>query len=570
MGRIKQKRRSQSQSALALATTSAGAEEAAASGVAIGRSAEGFGDGAYNSTDVLISQSSAQSSWFSEVKWVSRHHQKLLETSQDAKASSSKTVDIPEKASPDYVLKPASTESKPLPKEKTHDSLLAELNQIKEQLMPAAQMCADAINKYQSTKKAAPEYEFRQARSTCNPYERLGETFSKNYSNRNTKKSRKRKNSHLQAPCGLSQFINRSAIKLANIDALIGFSLTSTAMDQEQDPGMQTKQKSKFVFVDLCGAPGGFSEYILYRYVHPANIQNTRQSPNNESHENGNNCIKVCHGFGMSLSGSNNDGKGLLWNLDHLKRYHLSTNNTHDTSNTQSLSYHVCNGADNTGSIYSWKNILQLQREIISTVSARRDSTNCHKPLANLVVADGGFDAQRDSNNQEALAHKIIVSQTAAALSILRPGGKFVLKMFGFREEATRIVLQYLYDCFDKMTFVKPILSRPASAERYLVCQGYNCPGVEWDGFVWSEKMITPPKASGETKACTQNYTPLDDLMDSFDLDMVQLNIDTCRSIINYLHAKKESIEEGDNAAAYENQKQYINIREYEATWRLL
>lgn len=57
---------------------------------------------------------------------------------------------------------------------------------------------------------------------------------------------------------GLNQrmFMNRSAIKLANVDALLDFRLTVQPMTQSNET---------FGFVDLCGAPGGFSEYIMYR-----------------------------------------------------------------------------------------------------------------------------------------------------------------------------------------------------------------------------------------------------------------------------------------------------------------
>ena len=81
-------------------------------------------------------------------------------------------------------------------------------------------------------------------------------------------------------------FVNRSAIKLANMDAILDFALTATGRDSEG---------GGFKFVDFCGAPGGFSEYLLWRCG---------------SYEK-----KSAHGWGMSLRGENGEGRGCEWKL---------------------------------------------------------------------------------------------------------------------------------------------------------------------------------------------------------------------------------------------------------------
>ncbi|KAL7546675.1 hypothetical protein ACHAWF_010978 [Thalassiosira exigua] len=469
------------------------------------------------------------SSWFQEVKWVSQYDQ-LSEKSEVTSPISTSTSSKGDAKEPNVVTQTSHDD--------TEVSLISELNTLKNQFMPSAEACADAINRCHGVNTTTADYQFRQARSICNPYECLGKTLSK-------EKPRNRK---------FSKFVNRSAIKLSNIDALLGFTLT-LSHQQEHHP---------FIFVDLCGAPGGFSEYILYRHAHPARILSSegrhgsvrpgtpgcRSSPN-----------KPCYGFGMSLSGSNDDGKGVPWDLDHLKQYHLCSKGGTSTGE-RNLFWHMCIGADSTGSIYNWDNVIHLQRQINANVSQRKDDDDSHGPLANLVVADGGFDAQRDSNNQEAIAHKIVVSQTAAALALLRPGGIFVLKMFGFREHCTRRMLHYLYGRFDKLRFVKPILSRPASAERYLVCHGYVGPELGWDGFLWREEMADVTERPSKSIAAS-----LDELMDSFDLDMLRLNIDTCQSILNHLNMVKEAVEQG---SVYQRQKQQIVPKRFEIAWQLL
>ncbi|CAF4389481.1 unnamed protein product, partial [Adineta steineri] len=61
---------------------------------------------------------------------------------------------------------------------------------------------------------------------------------------------------------GQSIFLNRAAVKMANIDAVFGRMFT--------DPKTPNNQRSlvhpdePFYFADICAGPGGFSEYILW------------------------------------------------------------------------------------------------------------------------------------------------------------------------------------------------------------------------------------------------------------------------------------------------------------------
>lgn len=583
--------------------------------------------------DDCTASSPLQSSWFPEVKWISRlddasfhRHQPsqrmISQANNDEHKSSTshaptnnidddikdKDNNVSTKKDSDQSMAAAEPN---LAKQKTIiDELLSELNQLKHQLMPAATACAEVINNQyqcdhdegstayntQSQSRATittPHYEYRQARSICNPYECLGETFSKNYTKSKSKKKKQRNHHHqsfqlhqLALSAGLSQFVNRSAIKLSNIDALLGFCLVQSALlnDEHQQQPQKAKavvaserqhnNEQPFVFVDLCGAPGGFSEYISYRHGHPTTSRRrdfaiSSNSIMESKMDDVSNLHQSCYGFGMSLSGSNADGKGVQWALDHLKQFFHSDDDK-DASTRGSngnLYYHVCKGKDGTGSIYNWENVTQLQSEMNATLSCGNNKSH----LAHLIVADGGFDAQRDNDNQESIALKLVVSQTAAALTLLRPGGSYVLKMFGFQDLKTRRMLHYLYQhCFDKMTFVKPILSRPASAERYLVCAGYcgNESGMDWDGLAWRDQMLSDYQGN----ICAQkNCTQFDEFVDSYDRSMLQLNIDSCHSIMNYLDEKKNAAICGDGSASvYKKWKQYIDPAKYEFEWQLV
>ena len=107
-------------------------------------------------------------------------------------------------------------------------SLETQLHQIKRRLWPTAIECAAAMKSKTHTEVYSTRDAFEEARRMCNPFEELGEGRRG----------------------GLNKlFVNRSAVKLANLDAMLGFILTPSYVY-----GMQNE---KFEFADLCGAPGG-------------------------------------------------------------------------------------------------------------------------------------------------------------------------------------------------------------------------------------------------------------------------------------------------------------------------
>ncbi|KAL3772143.1 hypothetical protein ACHAW5_000198 [Stephanodiscus triporus] len=62
--------------------------------------------------------------------------------------------------------------------------------------------------------------------------------------------------------------------------------------------------------------------------------------------------------------------------------------------------------------------------------------------------------------------------------------------------------------------------------------------------------------------------SPLEELMDSFDKEMLQLNINACRSIVNYLDKKKESVERGDNSSDRKTQRYCLDPKVFEEARR--
>jgi len=390
-------------------------------------------------------------------------------------------------------------------------------------------------------------HEFEQARRACNPFEILGEGRHRGLNN------------HL--------FMNRSAIKLANLDALLQFGLTTTAADAHQhqhshshNNNTNNSDSSTLSFADLCGAPGGFSEYILWRCRSFG--------------------MSSCLGFGMSLIGTNEQGRGLVWKLQ---------DEAYNDNRGMYSQYRICSGVDGSGDIYQWQNVEHLQRMIQSDAAITTNTDNSHSGKVHLVVADGGFDSQRDAENQAELAQKMVVCEVAAALLLLRPGGRLVLKTFGAQTDVIRAVMQHLFFAFDSLVLVKPITSRPASAERYLVCAGFHGNPTGWNGSRWMNQMLLGQNCPlSNFPANLPHYSraqlAFTSYLDEFDRDMLNLNLKACFSILSYLESKcqrllssrgnvrMDVIDDGNGMSDGSSMEEEprVNIASYRYAWRLV
>lgn len=77
------------------------------------------------------------------------------------------------------------------------------------------------------------EQKFSWARSKCNPFEKIGRSI----------------------------FLNRSAVKMSNLDAVLDFMFTEP---RDENKDLMFKNETLY-FADCCGGPGGFSQYVLWR-----------------------------------------------------------------------------------------------------------------------------------------------------------------------------------------------------------------------------------------------------------------------------------------------------------------
>jgi hypothetical protein len=211
---------------------------------------------------------------------------------------------------------------------------------------------------------------FKRARVATNPYECLGS----------------------------GPFVCRSALKLVEMDALCGLTGNRTATTPSAIDSANNARTSSggsaageapaagegvagFTFVDLCGGPGGFSEYL---------------------------CTKGS-GWGITLKIDD----GCDWKIRRVEST-IKQEPTEDTAAAQQQpqqqqeqeessaastdgcdggvhQFTISYGADGTGNLYSVGNIRHFAAQVATSVPEG----------VGVVVADGGFKDARDSHDQE-------------------------------------------------------------------------------------------------------------------------------------------------------------------------
>ncbi|OXU21846.1 hypothetical protein TSAR_001485 [Trichomalopsis sarcophagae] len=225
--------------------------------------------------------------------------------------------------------------------------------------------------------------EMRDARTRSNPYETIRNSI----------------------------FLNRAAVKMANIDKTCNFMFTQPDNLQSDD---------LLYFADVCAGPGGFSEYVLWRKKWRAK------------------------GFGFTLK-NENDFK--------LHDFHAGPCET----------FHPYYGPKEDGNVYDPKNQVALKELIMKQTGDQG---------VHFMMADGGFSVEGQENIQEILSKQLYLCQCLVALMIVRTGGHFVTKLFDLFTPFSAGLVYIMHRCFDQVSIFKPNTSRPANSERYLICKG--------------------------------------------------------------------------------------------------
>lgn len=92
---------------------------------------------------------------------------------------------------------------------------------------------------------------------------------------------------------------------------------------------------------------------------------------------------------------------------------------------------------------------------------------------ATLYTSDAGIDVSADYNRQEELTALLNFGQILSGLLALAPGGALVTKQYTFTTRFSRELIALLAGVFDRVDVSKPLTSRPANSEVYLVASGF-------------------------------------------------------------------------------------------------
>ncbi|KAK6488700.1 cap-specific mRNA (nucleoside-2'-O-)-methyltransferase 1-like isoform X1 [Huso huso] len=223
-------------------------------------------------------------------------------------------------------------------------------------------------------------------------------------------------------------FLNRAAMKMANIDHVFDNMFTNPK-DLQGRPQARERDAELLYFADVCAGPGGFSEYVLWRRRWHAK------------------------GFGMTLKGPN-DFK--------LEDFFAAPSELFEP-------YYGEGGVDGDGDITRPENISAFRNFVLESTEGKG---------VHFLMADGGFSVEGQENIQEILSKQLLLCQFLTGLSVIRTGGHFLCKTFDLFTPFSVGLIYLLHCCFERISLFKPVTSRPANSERYVVCRGLK-PGID-------------------------------------------------------------------------------------------
>jgi 23S rRNA U2552 (ribose-2'-O)-methylase RlmE/FtsJ len=220
---------------------------------------------------------------------------------------------------------------------------------------------------------------------------------------------------------GRMTYQNRSAVKLLEIDYLLNGALVKNRSNADG-----------FCFLDLCGGPGGYSNYVF----------STMQ--------------RSCLGIGVTLrseSGGTSD-----WNLSRVLAETATANIKHTF-----IPFYGPDKSD--GDITKPENLQSIVEFIKSTTASHG---------VDLIVADGGLSVDGDEDNQEIRHIQLILGEfLIGILSCKRNSDSYFLcKIFDHQLHLSRYITILTSQFFEKTIILKPEQSRPASSERYVLFRG--------------------------------------------------------------------------------------------------
>jgi len=120
----------------------------------------------------------------------------------------------------------------------------------------------------------------------------------------------------------------------------------------------------------------------------------------------------------------------------------------------------IIESGDGTGNLYHLENLLYVRKHYEHTMD--------------FITADGGFDYSVDFNNQEESSLHLIFSEICFAIMMQKKGGHFILKVFDTFSSSTIELIYLLTYLYEEVIISKPMTSRPANSEKYILCTKFK------------------------------------------------------------------------------------------------
>ena len=225
---------------------------------------------------------------------------------------------------------------------------------------------------------------------------------------------------------GNSIFMNRAALKIADIDAYYNFTYHVSGY-------FDYKTYGPFKFCDIAAGPGGFTEYIQFR--RPESV-----------------------GFGITLKTTDS----FAWNFKRIdkKRFFEYYGPTTD-----------CDG-----------DIFKYWRDFSKYAGNDCDFACCDGGLS--LEEESGEKYAETSN----LRNKLFFFELIICVYVLKKGGNCICKMFKAWDEDMAQYVYFFSRFFDNIALMKPIASRSSVSERFFI--GCNFLGQDHPKVLEGKRMI--------------------------------------------------------------------------------
>lgn len=212
-------------------------------------------------------------------------------------------------------------------------------------------------------------------------------------------------------------FINHSAVKMANIDAMCEYMLTNptdlygnTLIDADE----------MLYYAEISARPGGVSEYATWR--------------------------------------KNRKTRGFCFNTNNIKKMELD-----DVYHGCPKGYTSHYGAKGDGNMLDPSNI----GSFINLIMIATHGEGVHFLMADCAVTtEDGQESVQEVNSKQ-----MYVAQCVLGLSVIGVHGHFVMKLLDVFTPFSVSLIYLMFKCFNKVSIIKPNTSKTTNSERYLVCK---------------------------------------------------------------------------------------------------